>query len=44
LEPKTLTEVKRQFAESFGGADVTIGMSFAGALTPAGLGCSSIVP
>jgi len=24
--------------------DVTIGMSFAGALTPAGLGCSSIVP
>jgi deoxyhypusine synthase len=25
-------------------ADVTVGMSFAGALTPAGLGCSSIVP
>ena len=24
--------------------DVTIGMSFSGALTPAGLGCSSIVP
>jgi deoxyhypusine synthase len=24
--------------------DVTIGMSFAGALTPAGLGCSSIIP
>jgi deoxyhypusine synthase len=24
--------------------DVTVGMSFAGALTPAGLGCSSIVP
>jgi deoxyhypusine synthase len=24
--------------------DVTIGMSFAGALTPAGMGCSSIVP
>src|SRR5450756_2461156 len=25
-------------------ADVTIGMSLSGALTPAGLGCSSIVP
>jgi deoxyhypusine synthase len=25
-------------------SDVTIGMSFAGALTPAGMGCSSIVP
>jgi deoxyhypusine synthase len=25
-------------------ADVTVGMSFAGALTPAGMGCSSIVP
>ena len=24
--------------------DVTVGMSFAGALTPAGMGCSSIVP
>ena len=25
-------------------ADVTVGMSLAGALTPAGLGCSCIVP
>jgi len=24
--------------------DVTIGMSISGALTPAGLGCSSIIP
>ncbi len=32
------------FAEKMLEPDVTIGMSFAGALTPAGLGCSSIVP
>lgn len=32
------------FVEKMLEPDVTIGMSFAGALTPAGLGCSSIVP
>jgi len=32
------------FAGTMLAPDVTVGMSFAGALTPAGLGCSSIVP
>ena len=32
------------FTEKMLEPDVTIGMSFSGALTPAGLGCSSIVP
>ena len=32
------------FTQKMLGPDVTVGMSFAGALTPAGLGCSCIVP
>jgi deoxyhypusine synthase len=39
-----LREGCRLFAEKMLEPDVTIGMSFSGALTPAGLGCSSIVP
>lgn len=39
-----LREGCRLFVEKMLEPDVTIGMSFAGALTPAGLGCSSIVP
>jgi deoxyhypusine synthase len=39
-----LREGCQLFSEKMLDADVTIGMSFSGALTPAGLGCSSIVP
>jgi deoxyhypusine synthase len=39
-----LREGCRLFTEKMLEPDVTIGMSFTGALTPAGLGCSSIVP
>jgi len=39
-----LREGCRLFVEKMLEPDVTIGMSFAGALTPAGLGCSSVVP
>ena len=39
-----LKEGCQLFAEKMLEPDVTIGMSFAGALTPAGMGCSSIVP
>jgi deoxyhypusine synthase len=39
-----LKEGCRLFVEKMLVADVTIGMSFSGALTPAGLGCSSIIP
>ena len=39
-----LKEGCRLFVEKMLEPDVLIGMSFAGALTPAGLGCSSIVP
>lgn len=39
-----LREGCRLFVEKMLEADVTVGMSFAGALTPAGLGCSCIVP
>jgi deoxyhypusine synthase len=39
-----LRECCQLFSEKMLDADVTIGMSFSGALTPAGLGCSSIVP
>ena len=39
-----LREGCQLFAEKMLEPDVTIGMSFSGALTPAGLGCSSIVP
>jgi deoxyhypusine synthase len=39
-----LKEACQLFAAKMLEPDVTIGMSFAGALTPAGLGCSSIVP
>ena len=39
-----LREGCRLFAEKMLAPDVTIGMSLSGALTPAGLGCSSIVP
>lgn len=39
-----LREGCRLFTEKMLAPDVTIGMSFSGALTPAGLGCSSIVP
>ena len=39
-----LKECCKLFTEKMLGADVTIGMTFAGALTPAGMGCSSIVP
>jgi deoxyhypusine synthase len=39
-----LRECCQMFTEKMLDDDVTIGMSFSGALTPAGLGCSSIVP
>ncbi|HPD31972.1 MAG TPA: deoxyhypusine synthase [Phycisphaerae bacterium] len=39
-----LQEACRLFTERMLQADVTVGMSLAGALTPAGLGCSAIVP
>src|SRR5256714_3468657 len=39
-----LKEACQLFADQMLDADVTIGMSISGALTPAGLGCSSIVP
>jgi deoxyhypusine synthase len=39
-----LKEGCQLFAKKMLAPDVTIGMSFAGALTPAGMGCSSIVP
>jgi deoxyhypusine synthase len=39
-----LREGCRLFAEKMLEPDVTVGMSLSGALTPAGLGCSSIVP
>ena len=39
-----LREGCQLFAQKMLEQDVTIGMSFSGALTPAGLGCSSIVP
>jgi len=39
-----LAEGCRLLAEKMLAADVTVGMSLAGALTPAGLGCSCIVP
>src|ERR1017187_1325438 len=39
-----LKEGCQLFAEKMLGVDVTIGMSLSGALTPAGMGCSSIVP
>jgi deoxyhypusine synthase len=39
-----LREACQLFTSKMLEPDVTVGMSFAGALTPAGLGCSSIVP
>src|SRR6266487_1458521 len=39
-----LKEVCQLFTDRMLDADVTIGMSISGALTPAGLGCSSIIP
>jgi len=39
-----LKEACQLFANRMLAADVTIGMSISGALTPAGLGCSSIIP
>jgi deoxyhypusine synthase len=39
-----LKEGARLFTEKMLEPDVTVGMSLSGALTPAGLGCSSIVP
>jgi deoxyhypusine synthase len=39
-----LREGCRLYAEKMLEPDVTVGMSLAGALTPAGLGCSAIVP
>src|ERR1051326_1095478 len=39
-----LKEGCQLFAEKMLAADVTIGMSISGALTPAGLGCSCIIP
>lgn len=39
-----LREACQLFAQRILEPDVTIGMSLAGALTPAGLGCSSIIP
>jgi deoxyhypusine synthase len=39
-----LREACQLFTEKMLAPDVTIGMSLSGALTPAGLGCSSIVP
>jgi len=39
-----LSEGSRLFVEKMLQDDVTVGMSLAGALTPAGLGCSCVVP
>jgi len=39
-----LGEACRLFTEKMLGADVTVGMSLAGALTPAGLGASAVIP
>src|SRR5437868_15423017 len=39
-----LKEVCQLFADKMLAPDVTIGMSISGALTPAGLGCSCIIP
>ncbi len=39
-----LKEACQLFSERMLAPDVTIGMSISGALTPAGLGCSSIIP
>src|SRR5258705_13335870 len=39
-----LKEACQLFTDRMLDADVTIGMSISGALTPAGLGCSSIIP
>jgi len=39
-----LKEGCQLFADKMLAPDVTIGMSLSGALTPAGLGCSSIIP
>jgi deoxyhypusine synthase len=39
-----LREASQLFANRMLAPDVTIGMSISGALTPAGLGCSSIIP
>jgi len=39
-----LKEACQLFANNMLAADVTIGMSISGALTPAGLGCSCIIP
>src|SRR5215467_12958874 len=39
-----LKEACQLFAKKMLAPDVTIGMSISGALTPAGLGCSSIIP
>src|SRR2546423_6080426 len=39
-----LKEACQLFANQMLAPDVTIGMSISGALTPAGLGCSSIIP
>src|ERR1043165_8437968 len=39
-----LKEASQLFANRMLDADVTIGMSISGALTPAGLGCSCIIP
>jgi len=39
-----LKEGCQLFVEKMLGANVTIGMSLSGALTPAGLGCSNIIP
>jgi deoxyhypusine synthase len=39
-----LKEACQLFSQKMLAADVTIGMSLSGALTPAGMGCSSIVP
>ena len=39
-----LKECCQLFTEKMLGPEVTVGMSLSGALTPAGLGCSSIIP
>src|ERR1051325_2501378 len=39
-----LREACQLFADRMLAPDVTIGMSISGALTPAGLGCSSVIP
>src|SRR4051794_31706220 len=39
-----LKEACQLYADRMLADDVTIGMSISGALTPAGLGCSSIIP